>query len=330
MRIIGDTKIFHWSEIEDDFRNADIFLGNGFSININPALNYRSLFGKFLSDLQPDDQILFRKFGTTNFEEIQTMLSNAAEVNAIFGHEFGSINEARYRLKSGLIKSINVLHPPFSQIDPRTIFQLSQKLDWFGNIYTTNYDTFLYHIVLTTLDRARKEKSVTPIQDFFRSEDSSLVFIEHARPGFRSIYYLHGALFITTDGLAVRKIKRGNKSDELMDLVRLQIHTGHLPLFVSEGTSLQKQIAIDKNNYLAFCQRAFRTAGNRMVIHGFSFSNADDHLRSVFNLDHQLAIGIYMADPNKANISHNIKRIEAKLSGLKSKQIRYFDSGTLF
>jgi len=38
---IADAKIYHWSEIQDTFKGADIFLGNGFSININPALNYR-------------------------------------------------------------------------------------------------------------------------------------------------------------------------------------------------------------------------------------------------------------------------------------------------
>jgi len=30
----ADIKIYHWSEIQDTFKGADIFLGNGFSINI--------------------------------------------------------------------------------------------------------------------------------------------------------------------------------------------------------------------------------------------------------------------------------------------------------
>src|SRR5882672_3662853 len=165
MRLIGDYKIYHWSEIQDSFCGADIFLGNGFSININSALNYRSLFDRFLIYLDSENQVIFKKFNSTNFEGIQGKMADALEVNRAFDEDTRRIESAIKKLKFGLLGAIKDLHPQFSKIDPNIIFQLSQKLDWFGDIFTTNYDVFLYHIVLTTLDRAKRNNSVKKYQD---------------------------------------------------------------------------------------------------------------------------------------------------------------------
>ena len=160
MRTVADIKIYHWSEIQDSFKGANIFLGNGFSININPSLNYHSLFERFLTYLGPDEQSIFKKFNSTNFEGIQNKLSDALEVNTIFGHKSEEIEKTLQQLKTGLLSSIKDLHPNYSLIDPKTIFNLSQSLDWFEDVYTTNYDIFLYHIILTTMDRHRRNKVI--------------------------------------------------------------------------------------------------------------------------------------------------------------------------
>lgn len=187
MRTIAETKIYHWSEIQDTFKGSDIFLGNGFSININPALNYRSLFERFLTYLGPDEQSIFKKFNSTNFEGIQNKLSDALEVNTIFRHKNEDIEKIQQQLKTGLLSSIKDLHPKYSLIDPRTIFNLSQGLDWFEDVYTTNYDIFLYHIILTTMDRHRRDKAIKGFQDFFRADEANLRFTDQAIDGFRNI-----------------------------------------------------------------------------------------------------------------------------------------------
>lgn len=233
--MIGETKIYHWNEIQDSFQCADIFLGNGFSINISSALDYRSLFDRFLTYLNPEDQAVFKKFNSTNFEGIQNKLTDAIQVNSIFQHHCNEIGNATLKLKSELLNAIKDLHPNYSTIDPQTIYNLSQKLDWFENIYTTNYDIFLYHILLTTLDRHKKDASVRRYQDFFRTDEECLQFVDQPMREFKNIYYLHGALFLHNESGQTTKIRRGNKTDELLDLVRLKIHLGNLPLFVSEG-----------------------------------------------------------------------------------------------
>jgi hypothetical protein len=331
MRLIGDTKIYHWNEIQDSFRGADIFLGNGFSININTALNYRSLFDRFLNYLDSTDQAIFRKFNSTNFEGIQGKLTDTVEVCNAFGQDITRFESALKKLKLGLLGAIKDLHPSYSQIDPNTIYQLSLKLDWFGDIYTTNYDIFLYHIALATRDRARRNSVVKKYQDFFRTENGQLKFTEKPLPGYKNIYYLHGALFLRKEDDQIVKIRRGTRNEELLELIRLQVHIGYLPIFVTEGKAVLKVETISKNKYLSFCRDAFKASSNFLVVHGFSFSRTDDHLISHLNSKkRKMAIGIYLKGLNEAQTQRYIKEIEERLFRYRSGEIKLFDSSSLF
>lgn len=136
MRTIGEYRIYHWEEIKDSFQDADIFLGNGFSINISSVLSYRSLFHRFLTYLHPDEKTIFREFNSTNFEGIQNSLIDAIHVNSLFKKSSVEIKDAVYALKAGLLNSIKDLHPNYSTIDPLTIHSISQKTRCFwGHLY---------------------------------------------------------------------------------------------------------------------------------------------------------------------------------------------------
>ncbi|NOT77002.1 MAG: DUF4917 family protein [Cyclobacteriaceae bacterium] len=331
MRTIGDIKIYHWSEIQDSFLGADIFLGNGFSININTALNYRSLFDRFLTYLDAADQLIFKKFNMTNFEGIQGKLVDGSEVNKAFDLDTLKFESALKKLRLGLLGAIKDLHPAYSQIDPNTIFQLSQKLDWFEDIYTTNYDTFLYHIMLATLDRAKRNSVVKKYQDFFRAENGRLEFADKLLTGFKNIYYLHGALFLRKEDDRIIKIRRGARNEELLELIRLQVHIGYLPIFVSEGRAALKAETISKNQYLSFCRDAFKASSNGLVIYGFSFSKCDDHLITHLNgTKRKLAIGIYLKGLTETQIQRHIRGIHENLFKYRAREIKFFESSSLF
>lgn len=331
MKTIGDTKVYHWNEIQDSFKGADIFLGNGFSININSSLNYKSLFEKFLNYLNEGERAIFQKFNSTNFEGIQGRLANALDVNKLFNYETSEIEDALKLLKSGLLKAIKDLHPEFTKIDPQTLYQLSIELDWFENIFTTNYDIFLYHIILITLDRGRRDNKVKRYQDFFRRKGTELNFTDKPLPGFKNIYYLHGALFLHKQDGVIVKISRGSKTEELLELVRLQIHLNNLPIFVSEGKAKLKEDTIAKSNYLSFCRSAFRASHGRLVIFGFSFSDFDEHLINDLNeKKRKLAIGLHLSELNDDQIQRKLKGIEKQLYNYRTTEIKYFDSRTLF
>jgi hypothetical protein len=68
---LDELDIRDWQECTNFFSEADILLGNGFSMNLSPKFSYVSLFDKFLNKCTHDQQILFRSFSTTNFEVIQ-------------------------------------------------------------------------------------------------------------------------------------------------------------------------------------------------------------------------------------------------------------------
>jgi hypothetical protein len=331
MRTIGETKIYHWDEIKESFKGADIFLGNGFSININSALNYRSLFDRFLTYLSPCEQSIFKQFTSTNFEGIQNKLTDAIEVNNIFGVNNRELETTQRQLKCGLLNAIKDLHPNYSSIDPQIIFNLSQKLDWFEDIFTTNYDIFLYHIILNTSDRYKRGNGIRRYQDYFRRNKSDLRFAEQPLPGFKNIYYLHGALFLYRECGHEVKIQRGSKAVELLDLIRLKIHIGNFPVFVSEGKPKSKEETISKSKYLSFCRSTFRSSRHNLVIHGFSFSDSDDHLIDDLNTGkRKLAIGLHINGMKDGEILKKVKGIERKLFKYRLYHIRFFDSRSLF
>jgi len=155
--------------------------------------------------------------------------------------------------------------------------------------------------------------------------------MDQALPGFKNIYYLHGALFLYRECGQEFKIKRGNKTDELLDLVRLKIHIGNLPVFVSEGKAKSKEETISKSKYLSFCRSTFRSSRNNLVLHGFSFSDSDDHLVDDLNAGRRkIAIGLHINGMKDGEILKKVKEIEKKLFKYKLYNVRFFDSRSLF
>jgi hypothetical protein len=331
MQIVASTKIYQWQEVRQDFRRADILLGNGFSININPTLAYHSLFEHFTARLESTHQAAFSKLNTTNFEVLQTRLLDAIGVNDTFGINSGALIDALGKLKTGLIDVIGNLHPPYSLVKQSLIFELSQKLDWFRDVYTTNYDTFLYHISLTTLDRHRKDNHVQPYQDFFTRSDDGLIFESKSFSSHKGIYYLHGALFLFKKSRLVTKLVRGTNRTELIDLIRDRIVAGSFPLFVSEGSSRLKTHTIENDSYLSFCRKAFCKSRNPLVIHGFSFSKSDGHLTNdLINNQRPLAIGLFLRNLTKMEIQRRLRHIEKQIYGFERKDFLFFESNSLF
>src|SRR5690606_2658098 len=162
-------------------------------------------------------------------------------------------------------------------------------------------------------------------------DNQDLIFVPHPIPGFRNIYYLHGALFLFNEAGQIAKIRRGSKSDELLDLIRLRIHMGQVPVFVSEGKARLKEETIARNRYLSFARSAFRDSRRPMVIYGFSFSDYDDHLiADLIKTRRRLAIGLYLAGSNDGQITRKIRDIAKKLHKYPMREIKFYASNSLF
>jgi hypothetical protein len=96
--VLQELGVVRWEEISNDFKQADLLLGNNFSLNFSQLFNYDSLFENFLRGFAPDEAKVFRRFETTNFEHIQEQLLDAKKVNKIFGLPTQPIDAATRRL----------------------------------------------------------------------------------------------------------------------------------------------------------------------------------------------------------------------------------------
>ena len=335
-----DLDIRDWQDIADNFKQADLLLGNGFSLNFSDVFHYESLFEEFINDCSEDEANLFRKFDTTNFENIQYQLLNAKKVNGYLDLPTKPIDAALEKLRDGLITAIQNKHPVSESIDFEQLAEISRTLDTFGNVFSLNYDLFLYHIIMISNDRHKSSSMVSPYQDYFWSSYSGglLEFMDYQNyTKYKHVYYLHGALFLFPgrlfDYYNDLKLKRNptNAHSELLEDVADMIQRGQLPLFVSEGTAEEKRGTIFGSPYLNFAYRKLREASKWLVIYGWSVSRQDDHIVSALAERSQekrnIAVSVHVNGSDSDDLEAQMNRIRSRLPG---QDIVFFDSSTLF
>jgi len=144
---LQEVDVYQWGDCAVDFVGADLLTGNGFSLRLSPNFSYKSLFTEFLKQCNSTESSQFQAFDTTNFEEIQYKLLSTKNVNSIYDIECPQIPPAVSKLRDGLIATIQANHPSASETNDSAITALSQSLDTFSNIYTLNYDLYMYRIL---------------------------------------------------------------------------------------------------------------------------------------------------------------------------------------
>lgn len=320
--------VMPWAELEADFEGSDILLGNGFSIAIHSGFRYDTLFVEFLDSLGPHASTIFQRFGTSDFEAILADLTAAARVNDILGLPTTRVARTAHILREGLIRAVESVHPRKSALDWSMLNEYAAVFDQFGDIFTTNYDALLYHIIMLRKDRYENQRLGHPYNDFFWDRISSqfLRFRNFQNyPQYRHAYYLHGALFLFTTGLVDRKIRRTEA--ELLDEISSRIREGELPLFISEGRSDDKRLAIARSEYLRFAHGHFHRNREKLVVFGCALAGQDKHIRDGVRASRHIAISIYPENQTIGAIQQAMQRFRNMLTG---RHITFFDSRTLF
>jgi hypothetical protein len=330
---LRDADVFQWSELRSEFRNADLLLGNGFSIKLAAQLSYPSLFVRFLEVCNAQRKRLFEGLDSTNFEELQRILLDAKRVATLLDSALPDIDAHLQALREGLITVIHEFHPRAAEIDRGKLQDISGQFDHFGDIFTTNYDLFLYHITMISKDRSLADANVRPYNDYFwhRLNDQFLEFRGFQNyKRYKHTYYLHGALFIfpgEQPGDDDRKLRRGDDW-ELLDSIDTLVRDGQLPLFVAEGTTRQKKRAIAQSRYLIFALNHLTLAAGSIVIYGCAFGDSDRHIIDALKTTRRsLAVAIHVGEKLKDEIEADVKAIHAKLA---EHAVVIFDSRGLF
>ena len=331
---LSELDILDWTDYSENFSHADLLIGNGFSQNFSNDFHYNSLFVEFLSSCEAAEAGRFRSFETTNFEAIQRELQAAVRVNGLFGIFCGGVEQSVDALRQGLIKAIRAKHPRTEDINWSILRALTNQLKWAEDIFTLNYDLYLYHLIMIFGDRRKDQTDEIDYayNDYFWQSTEDPLFLEFMDyqnyTHYKHVYYLHGALFLFPGAYNDLKLRRRN-SGELVDGVADQIAGGTLPLFVSEGHWKDKLAVIRHSPYLNFAYKNLAEARDRLVLFGTSLTpEQDQHIIEAINTKRRdLAIGIYVGDRNAEDIRKDVTAFRAKF--YKSDPL-FFDSSTMF
>lgn len=313
--------IRQWDSIKDNFSSSSILLGNGFSINFSDSLRYKYLYEFFIKNSTEISKNLFEVFQTKNFEQILESLEVAKTVCQTVEIENEIFDLYKAEIREGLINSINKIHPKPIDVNYHLIKWVSKQFKDFNQIFTTNYDLFLYYIILET----------TKFGDhMFRN--NSINFNHFNGPDVRKknhIYYLHGALFLFEGGLTTYKIKKPNNG-WLLDAITKEIASNKYPLFISEGKSDTKLKSIQSNSYLSFCLNQLeKNQDKTLIIFGQSLSEQDAHIVKIIDKNYEnIAISIRIEDWQTIG---EIKAEKNRISSMfKKAKFEFYDSSTLF
>ena len=328
-----DDSLSSWQEIKHHFQDGGILLGNGFSQAVWKKFGYSSIYEtsclpeKIPHPISAKDKKLFSSANTSNFERVLSYLSITSRTTDIFDGDISPFEESYERIKTALGEAIQSVHVPRDLMTDEVLTAIRTELRNYRHVYSTNYDLLPYWSIMA------EHSNGGDFKDFFwqRDESRALVFdmtdTSIWKHSATRIYYLHGALHLYRDPWTGRTHKLVNGDEgNLLDKVEL-------PLFISEGSSEDKQQAIRESDYLTFAYQSFLQHEGPLVIFGHSLDDSDKHLVQA----------ISRQSPNKIAVSirgtHSSGAILEKKARLKNAlrkvnrydrqpELLFFDSGT--
>jgi len=315
--------IKQWSWIEKDYVNCPILLGNGFSLNFSETLKFKTLYENFKSNASKHAKLLFSEFDTSNFEMVLQHIESTVRVLSAIKDDTEKVDNLKTEVREGLIDSINKIHPTPEHIDQSKILLVAEQFKRFSNIYTTNYDLFLYYIILNS------NKFGDYFYYKFYSNDRFKLFNQGDRNFKHHIYYLHGALFLYESGIETTKLKK-DEGSWLIDNINEQIKNSNYPLFISEGSSDSKVKSIQSNSYLHYCfNKLSESKEKKLVVFGQSLNVQDLHIAKV--IDEKFECVAISIRPQNYNSIKDLKAEKNRISSLfKNVQFEFYDSNSLF
>jgi len=284
--------------LEKKKRDKHLLLGNGFSMAYDKDIfSYNSL-SNFIEKI--DNKLLQKLFNiinTKNFELIMQQLDNFCALAKEFSKDNeleGKIKKANKDLKKSFIEAIKELHPEHVYTIPEQKSKtcaafLNTFLQENGNIFTTNYDTLLYWVLM------RNNKIINvPIDGFGRDVEDTGEYIPEEdleftelrwgkHRGKQNIHYLHGALPLFDTGIDIVK-EEYNFENNLINNIKQRIESKDYPVFVTAGNGNEKLTHIKHNQYLSFCYDKLCSIEGSLITFGFNFGEYDEHIIEAINI----------------------------------------------
>jgi hypothetical protein len=274
-----DGSLVDWAEIEEDFEESALLLGNGLSINVWPGFTYGRLFDHAKNGgLTDEDCALFD--GTPNFERVLSDLSTAIRACEVVGMDAAPLYERYRSVQAALGHAVREVHLNRTWVPDETLEAIREELVRYEWIFTTSYDLLIYWAM-------GYGERFTPFIDHFRGGGRLTFDPERADvyEGQVPVYFLHGALHLVVSGSGVTWKRRRGLLSTLLDQFGEPIDGDPQarPLLVTEGSALDKLRAIESNAYLTHALERLQDCDLPMVVFGSSLSPQDDHLVDALN-----------------------------------------------
>jgi hypothetical protein len=251
-----------------------VLLGNGFSIAQGGGqFTYASLLEK--SGLQSDSPIrnVFNVLKTFDFEKVMKALQDAADIELAYKDRVRSktFRDDSAAVRDALITAIHAVHPGVRfEIPQATLNACGVFLKNFKAIFTLNYDLLLYWVIL--------HAAASEFNDGFGLGEEIDGFRQFKAGAYCNTYYLHGALHFFLD-TELETNKRVVTTDTIINDITTTIRTrARLPLFVAEGTAVQKIARIRSVPYLNHCYEHLSSLSGSLFIFGHGVSDNDIHI----------------------------------------------------
>lgn len=298
---MNDIPILKWTDNCNQGWDT-LLLGNGASIALHDGFNYQSLYQQaYPATSEAVERLLFEQMKTCDFERVLSSCRNAQLVNISLNQDAAPIELAHRNIQKALIAAIHYVHPEYSSVEER-LRRAAQFGSRFRTVISLNYDLTLYWASLLY-----NQKNGLHYKDGFidKNNDNTLSFREdwsflrrpqHGQNNATMIFYPHGNLCLTRDAqgtetkiISLKKNSTTEMQVPLLDAIMQRWSQDNChPLFVSEGTSQQKKLAIQQSSYLwnvhekvlkdACDKREFPQAEGALVIYGWSMNDMDNHI----------------------------------------------------
>jgi hypothetical protein len=296
-------------------------LGNGFSIACRADIfHYGSLYDQADFSGVPEIQSVFEALDTKDFEMVIRTLESAATVLPAYITDGGAAS-AKMRQHATLLKEILVQtiagnHPHIPSDIPEEKFWACRRfLSYFlsgekaGCVFTLNYDLLLYWTLMHDDLPFGNPIGIAKNDGFGNDEDEPdadyVVWQGETNAHSANVMFLHGALHLFDSGKDLLKYTWVRKGVPLIEQARAALAANKYPLFVAEGTSVQKKDKIRHNAYLYQGLKQLTsnvTQGKHCwFIFGHSLAANDDHILTRIGRGRfkKLYVGLY-GDPREA------------------------------
>ncbi|WP_425299656.1 DUF4917 family protein [Providencia rettgeri] len=320
-----------WEEIESEFADGALLLGNGASMAVSGRFGYGSLIEHANNHGLMNDDVkrLFHFFDTKDFELVLRLVWQATNINEALQIADTKTRNAYLHVRECLIKSVRDIHPQYQEVSTH-MSKISSFVKKFKTVVSLNYDLILYWAIM--YDHKVHNSPNHRIKDCFVNlqfyEDWRLLRKPYGRTQNATlVFYPHGNLALCRDRVeAETKITVVNDNEDLLNAVLRSWETGEkVPLFVSEGTAKQKVNSIKSSNYLNTVYReVFTSLKSKLVIYGWDIGEHDLHILDRIKHSEIKMVAISVYDKNQSYCNRVEQIIKDKLG--TDIIIKFFDS----